>query len=202
MKKFAKRAGVVLLAAAAVCAAVMAFTACGGAPALTATYGSSSHTFMSVYPDLTFKQLTTVVQTINVYDDGSYMLVQNSRSLSGDLSFDPSNTGDTDISGVSDRGYETKIFYGTYTSAEEDGMITLTISAPTGAVYVSSGSAMSNGKYYTTYAWTDKMGTDAGGEDGAMTAEQYLESVSYGEKSIIVDTSTMSFTYVNLSASA
>ena len=201
MKKFAKRAGVVLLAAAAVCAAVMAFTACGGAPALTATYGSSSHTFMSFYPDLTFKRLTTVVQTINVYDDGSYMLVQNSRSLSGDLSFDPSNTGDTDISGVSDRGYETKIFYGTYTSAEEDGMITLTISAPTGAVYVSSGGTMGGG-YYTTYAWTDEMSAAAGGENGAMTAEQYLESVSYGEKSIIVDTSTMSFTYVDLSASA
>lgn len=201
MKKFAKRAGVVLLAAAAVCAAVMAFTACGGAPALTATYGSSSHTFMSAYPGYTFKQLTTIVQTINVYDDGTYMLVQNSRSLSGSLAFDPSNTGDTDISGVSDRGYETKIFYGTYTSAEEDGMITLTISAPTGAVYVSSGGTMGGG-YYTTYAWTDEMSAAAGGEDGAMTAEQYLESVSYGEKSIIVDTSTMSFTYVNLSASA
>ena len=201
MKKFAKRAGVVLLAAAAVCAAVMAFTACGGAPALTATYGSSSHTFMSAYPGYTFKQLTTIVQTINVYDDGTYMLVQNSRSLSGDLSFDPSNSGDTDISGVSNRGYETKIFYGTYTSAEEEGMITLTISAPTGAVYVSSGGAM-GGRYYTTYAWTDEMSAAAGGENGAMTAEQYLESVSYGEKSIIVDTSTMSFTYVDLSASA
>ncbi len=201
MKKFAKRAGVVLLAAAAVCAAVMAFTACGGAPALTATYGSSSHTFMSAYPGYTFKQLTTIVQTINVYDDGTYMLVQNSRSLSGDLSFDPSNSGDTDISGVSNRGYETKIFYGTYTSAEEEGMITLTISAPTGAVYVSSGGAMGGG-YYTTYAWTDEMSAAAGGENGAMTAEQYLESVSYGEKSIIVDTSTMSFTYVDLSASA
>lgn len=201
MKKFAKRAGVVLLAAAAVCAAVMAFTACGGAPALTETYGSSSHTFMSAYPGYTFKQLTTIVQTINVYDDGTYMLVQNSRSLSGDLSFDPSNSGDTDISGVSNRGYETKIFYGTYTSAEEEGMITLTISAPTGAVYVSSGGAMGGG-YYTTYAWTDEMSAAAGGENGAMTAEQYLESVSYGEKSIIVDTSTMSFTYVDLSASA
>lgn len=201
MKKFAKRAGVVLLAAAAVCAAVMAFTACGGAPALTATYGSSSHTFMSFYPGHTFKRLTTIVQTINVYDDGTYMLVQNSRSLSGSLAFDPSNSGDTDISGVSNRGYETKIFYGTYTSAEEEGMITLTISAPTGAVYVSSGGAMGGG-YYTTYAWTDKMSAAAGGENGAMTAEQYLESVSYGEKSIIVDTSTMSFTYVDLSASA
>ena len=201
MKKFVKRAGVVLLAAAAVCAAVMAFTACGGAPALTATYGSSSHTFMSAYPGYTFKQLTTIVQTINVYDDGTYMLVQNSRSLSGELSFDPSNSGDMDISGVSDRGYETKIFYGTYTSAEEEGMITLTISAPTGAVYVSSGGAMGGG-YYTTYAWTDEMSAAAGGENGAMTAEQYLESVSYGEKSIIVDTSTMSFTYVDLSASA
>ncbi len=200
MKKFAKRAGVVLLAAAAVCAAVMAFTACGGAPALTATYGSSSHTFMSAYPQYTFKQLTTIVQTINVYDDGTYMLVQNSRSLSGSLSFDPSNSGDTNIS-ASDRGYETKIFYGTYTSAEEEGMITLTISAPTGAVYVSSGGTMGGG-YYTTYAWTDEMSAAAGGEDGAMTAEQYLESVSYGEKSIIVDTSTMSFTYVDLSASA
>ena len=201
MKKFAKRAGVVLLAAAAVCAAVMAFTACGGAPALTATYGSSSHTFMSAYPGYTFKQLTTIVQTINVYEDGTYMSVQNSRSLSGDRSFDPSNSGDTDISGVSNRGYETKIFYGTYTSAEEEGMITLTISAPTGAVYVSSGGAMGGG-YYTTYAWTDEMSAAAGGENGAMTAEQYLESVSYGEKSIIVDTSTMSFTYVDLSASA
>ena len=58
------------------------------------------------------------------------------------------------------------------------------------------------GGYYTTYAWTDEMSAAAGGENGAMTAEQYLESVSYGEKSIIVDTSTMSFTYVDLSASA
>lgn len=197
MKKFAKRAGVVLLAAAAVCAAVMAFTACGGAPALTATYGSSSHTFMSFYPGHTFKRLTTIVQTINVYDDGTYMLVQNSRSLSGSLAFDPSNTGDTDISGVSDRGYETKVFYGTYISAEEEGMVTLDISAPTSVIYISSGGAGGN-SYYNTLAWTDAMGAAAGGEDGTMTAEQYLESVSYSEKSLLVDTTTMTFPYVDL----
>lgn len=200
MKKFAKKASIAILAAAAVVAAVMVFTACG-APSLTATYGSSTHTFFSAYPGFTYKQLTTVVQTVNVYDDGSYSLVQNSRSLSGDLSFDPSNSGDMDISGVSDRGYETRIFEGTYTSVEEDGMITLTLSAPSSAVVLSSGSATGN-YYYNTLAWTDEMGTLAGGDGAAMTAEQYLVSVAYSEKTVIVDTSTMSFTYVELAPAA
>ena len=96
MKKFHKAVTTVAVAAlsAALCFSLAACGETQKAADLVASYNSSSYTFMTAFPDFTFKQLTSNVQNINVYDDNTYMLMVTTKSLSGDLKFDPSNTGD------------------------------------------------------------------------------------------------------------
>ena len=195
MKKLAKKISIALVVALAAVGMCVSFAACGGAKqaTLTGSYGSGTYTFMSAYPNFTFKQVTTSTQTLNVYDDNSYELIVTSKNLSGDLSFDASNSGDTSTSGTNDRGQTV-----TFTSTEEEGMLSVVISKPTKVVYSGTGNLTMGAGYYNTANWTDKM-SESYQVDGANgTAEQYLASVAFEQTTIVVDLNSYGFNYATL----
>lgn len=118
------------------------------APAvLTAAYGSGTFSFMSAYPGYTFKQVTTSVQNIEVYDDNTYVLTIVNKNLSGDLSFDPENNGTTETAGTNDRGQTVTVYYGAFTSSEEEGIISMTLKTPTHGYTLSSGNVTSGSAF-------------------------------------------------------
>ena len=189
-----------IAASAALIASAGALAACsGGSADLNALYSSGTFTFMSAYPNFTFKQVTTSVQTIKTFDDNTYELTVTSKMISGDLAFDPADTGDMDVSGTNDRGQTVEIYYGTFTSSEEEGLLTLTLSSPTEIVKFSGGNTVGGTSYISTLAWTDAMGQAAAGEgNAALTEEQYIAANAFAQTSIVVDTATYSFTYTTL----
>ncbi len=177
--------------------------ACGGnAPAektLNGYYTSTQNvSFFSAYPQYTYKQATFSVQTLETYSDGTYCLTAVDSNFSGTLTFaDDGNHEEVP------RGVNSTKYYGTFTSKEESGLLTVTLSAPTSVAVASNfsvGEAVLG--YLNTAAWTDEMGTVAGGENGAISAEDYLASVAFGEVSIIIDTATDTFDYTALTPAA
>ena len=200
--KNAKKRTKAMILATAILTTGLLVTGCGsatsgGAGSLEGYYQSTQNVdFLSAYPEYTFKQATFGTESIEVYSDGTYCLTNTTSSFSGDLLFNDDGTH-SEVP----RGDGSMRFYGTYEKTEDSGLLTLKLSAPTsvvvGSIY-SVGDTEALG-YLNTQAWTDEMGSRVGGESGSMTAEEYLESVSYPEMDVIIDTSTGSFDYVNLS---
>lgn len=189
----------IIVASVAIAASVSALAACSGSEAnLTATYTSGTFSFFSSYPSYTFKQLTTSTQTIKTYDDNTYELTVTYKYLSGDLSFDASDSGNNDVSGVNDRGQTVEIYYGTYTSTEEEGLLTLTLNSPTDIIKTAAGNVVSGTYYYNTLAWTDDMGTSASSDGTALTAEQYVEANAFEQTTVVIDMTYYSFDYITL----
>lgn len=205
----------VLKALAAAGVAAVGLTACGNSDnaqsasstaaaeekvdkTLTGFYVSNQNVdFRSMYPTYTFKIATFGLQTVETYADGSYCLTQSTSSFSGGLVFSDDGSHDE-----VPRGSTTYRYTGTYTSAEESGLLTLTLSAPTAVATVDTLSTGSTGcGYVNTEAWTEAMGDRVGGENGTMSAEDYLASVTYPELTLIVDQETASFDYTPLSES-
>lgn len=177
-------------------------TACGGGSAdktLTGYYTSTQNVrFSSFYPTYTFKQATFSVQTLEIYSDNTYCLTATDSNFSGTLTFADDGTHEEVPRGVNSTKY-----FGTFTSKEESGLLTITLSAPTSVAVASNfsvGDAVLG--YLNTEAWTDEMGTLAGGENGAMSAADYLASVAFKEISVIIDTATDTFDYTVLTPAA
>lgn len=200
-----KKKLVIKLAAMAMAIALLAgLTACGGQNAaadktLNGYYTSTQNvSFVSAYPAHTFKQATFSVQTLETYADGTYCLTAVDSNFSGSLTFaDDGNHEEVP------RGVNSTKYFGTFTSAEQSGLLTVTLSAPTSVAVASNYSVGESVLgYLNTAAWTDDMGTVAGGENGAMSAEDYLASVAFNEISIIVDTATDTFDYTVLTPTA
>lgn len=202
MKKMLKKALVPVAVAALAVGTCLSLAACGEtkteAPALTGSYNSSTYTFMTAYPGYTFKQLTTSVQTLNTYSDNTYMITVVAKSLSGDLAFDPSNDGTSSTEGVNDRGQSVKIYFGTYTASEENGLLTVSLSAPTSYVNSRSASATASAAFFNTAAWTDAMKEATKDDDHAegMTGAEFLEANTFAAVNVVVDLSTYGFDYV------
>jgi len=199
MKKFYKILATALMVATIATFAVFA-AACGEpqkAVSMTGMYGSGSYSFMSAYPGYTFKQVTTSVQTLTTYDDGTYVLTVTTKNLSGDLSFDPENKGDTATTGTNDRGQTVTNYYGTFTSTEAEGVLTVVLATPTAVTYIGSGNLTGGAGYYNTNAWTEAMA----GED-ALTAEAYLAKLAFAQTTVVIDTTTNGFTYLTLTPAA
>lgn len=145
---------------------------------LLAAYGACSYNFMSAYPGYTFKQLAFLTQSVEIYDDNTYALTLTSKMLSGSLSFDPQNNGDTtSAQEVVDRGQSLTRYYGSYTAKDEEGLITLDLAKPT------SGYSLSTGNL-------------AGG------AGSYVGAPAIEALSILVDAETYSFDYAQLATVA
>ena len=193
------------IAAMAMAIALLAgLTACGSneAPAdktLNGYYTSTQNvTFISAYPQYTFKQATFSVQTLETYADGTYCLTAVDSNFSGTLTFADDGTHEEIPRGVNSTKY-----FGTFTSTEQSGLLTVTLSAPTSVAVASNYSVGDTVLgYLNTAAWTDEMGTLVGGENGAMSAADYLASVAFGESSIIIDTATDTFDYTVLTPAA
>ncbi|AIQ51425.1 hypothetical protein [Paenibacillus sp. FSL R7-0331] len=165
----------------------------GGQP--SAVYASTTNVaFASAYPEYTFKQAIFGVQSIETFADNTYVLTSTDTFYSGHLLFNDDGKYD-----VVPRGASIIKYYGTLTSTDADGLVTLELSKPTAVITNSSYSAGTNPiGYVNTSEWTDEMGTAVGGEGPALSAEEYLESVSFPETSIIVDAANDSFDYVVL----
>lgn len=181
-----------------VLALTMAFglSACGKEEAkgqLTGYYASTSNVaFRSAYPEHTFKQATFGVQNIETFSDNTYCLTDTETFYSGALEFNDNGKYD-----VVPRGANITKYYGTYTAADEGGLVTLVLSKPTAVISNSSYSAGANPVgYVNTNAWTDAMGTAVGGDGPALSAEEYLESAAFPETTIIVDAAKTSFDYI------
>lgn len=144
-------------------------------------YGSGKFGFMSAYPAYTFKQVSGYTQTVVTYEDGTYEMTVATKNISGALAFDPEDAGNRDTSGSNDRGQSVVIYYGTYTSAEEEGLLTVNLSKPTKAVSVVTGNSTA-GNAYTN----------------SETNAEYLATVAFDATELIVDTSTYGFDYATL----
>ncbi len=196
-----KKAFLTKIAAMAMAITLLAsLAACGSneAPAdktLNGYYTSTQNvSFFSAYPEYTFKQATFSVQTLETYADGTYCLTSVDSNFSGSLTFADDGNHDEVPRGVNSTKY-----FGAYTSDEESGLLTVTLSAPTSVAVASNysvGEAVLG--YLNTADWTDEMGTVAGGENGVMSAEDYLASVTFDEITVIIDTATDTFDYTVL----
>lgn len=179
---------------------IIGMTGCGssaGNTDMTGYYTSNQNVnFMSAYPDYTFKQATFGIQTLEVYSDGTYCLTDTESSFSGTLTFADDGTHEEVPRGASSTKY-----YGTYTQTDESGLLSVTLSAPTSVAVASNYSVGDTAMgYIDTKSWTDEMGTIVGGEEGVMTADEYLTSVAFDETVLIVDSTTDSFDYFVLNA--
>ena len=189
---------VLALALSLTCLAAVFAGCSGGDASITGVYTSSRFTFQSMYPNYTFKLLTNSVQSIKLYDDSTYEFTVSSTSLSGGLSFDPTNSGDQTADATS-RGQVVQIYMGSYTSTEEEGLLTVTLETPTQYIYNSVGGVVGYNGYINTSDWTDQMSTDLGGESGSITAEEYLDTVAFSPVTVTIDLASYSFNYVTLS---
>lgn len=194
-----KKIAAIAISAAALVASFGVLAGCsGGDASITGVYTSSTFTFQSMYPNITFKFLTNSVQSIRLYDDNTYEFTVSSNSLSGGLSFDPTNSGDQTADATS-RGQVVQIYMGSYTSAEEEGLLTVTLGTPTQYIYNSVGGVAGYNGYINTSDWTEKMATELGGENGSITAEEYLDTVAFSPVTVTIDLASYSFNYVTLS---
>lgn len=160
---------------------------------ISGMYGSGAFSFFSAYPGYTFKQLSGATQTLVTNKDGTYELTVTNKSLSGALSFDPEDKGNTDTSNTNDRGQSVVIYTGNYVVTDEEGLLSISLEKPTGVISITSGNSTSGSSYYNTAAWTDAMSASA-----AKTAEEYLAGTAFTPVTIIVDSSTYGFDYVSL----
>ena len=201
--KMVKRMQVVVLAMVL----AFSFTACGKkaiiAPIvqteLSGLYASNENVaFMSAYPAYTYKQATFSVQTIEIYTDNTYCLTNTSTMFSGALTF--SDSGEhTEVP----RGSDITKYYGTFTSKDEEGLKTITMSTATSVVAnLSFGTSKAGIGYVNTKEWTEAMGTATGTAGATLTAEQYLAKVALPETSVIVDTTNSLFQYIAPTAAA
>ena len=164
---------------------------------LIAFYESTQNlSFYSAYPEYTYKQATFDLETLELYSDGTYCLTATDLSYSGTLTFSDDGTHEE-----IPRGAVATRYYGTFTEMESDGIANITLAAPTQIVMNNSFSAGASAiGYVNTADWTDTMST-AVSEDGTpVTAEDYLAAKAFPETSILVDTSTGIFDYINLGA--
>ena len=104
--------------------------------AMTGRYISTQNVaFMSAFPQYTFKMATFGIQTLELYDDGTYRLIDTENSFSGSLTFADDGTYE-----VVPRGGDVYVYTGTYDAISDSGLLMVTLSAPTGLEVASSNS--------------------------------------------------------------
>ena len=99
--------------------------------AMTGRYISTQNiAFVSAYPQYTFG-----IQTLELYDDGTYRLIDTENSFSGGLIFADDGTYE-----AIPRGGDVYVYTGTYEAISDSGLLMVTLSAPTGLEVTSSNS--------------------------------------------------------------
>ena len=150
--------------------------------------------FLSAYPEHTFKQAAFGVQTLELIGEDKYELTSTVTYYSGALEFNDNGTHDE-----VPRGTDVMVYYGSYAANEEDGLLTIDLEKPetiVSNISLSAGSAEVG--YVNTNKWTDDMGAAVGGDSGSISAADYLEKEAFDAMTVIVETDTASFDYIQL----
>lgn len=150
--------------------------------------------FMSAFPEFTFKQASFGTQTLELVGEETYKLTSTVSHHSGELEF----SDDGNLSQVP-RGAEVMVYYGSYTETDQDGLITIDLNKPEDIVanLSHSAGAMPIG-YLNTAEWTDEMSEAAGGDEGPISADEFLEREAFEPITVIIDEGTASFDYIQL----
>ncbi len=195
MKRF--KLSVVILSI--ICMFCCLFTACDNEVEATVTgkYLSSQNvSYRTFLPTFNYKTMTIGHETLTLYSDGTYVIVLETDTLkggAGSLSFPDEITSEAPVT-YELGGSAEKTYYGTYTSTNEDGIITVELATPTRIVTCSINTVSEQAiTYVDTANWTDAMAT----EDVA-DAAAYLSANAFEAVTIIVVESTGLFDYVAL----
>ncbi len=203
MKKHSKLAAFALAAAMA-----LTLAACGGggkasAGKVTGVYLSpASLSYANMRPQYNYYLTTFAQQEITLMDDNTYCLVVSSSTFSALELAESTN----DAKGNERENYVTK-FYGAYTSQANDldeDLLDVKLSAPTRVVR-----SFDQLYWADTDNWNDAMGkavvpADVDPSTGApvanpdaqpWTAQQYLESLTFPETTVQLNTKTSSFDF-------
>lgn len=203
MKKHSKLAAFALAAAMA-----LTLAACGGggkasAGKVTGVYLSpASLSYANMRPQYNYYLTTFAQQEITLMDDNTYCLVVSSSTFSALELAESTN----DAKGNERENYVTK-FYGAYTSQANDldeDLLDVKLSAPTRVVR-----SFDQLYWADTGNWNDAMGkavvpADVDPSTGApvanpdaqpWTAQQYLESLTFPETTVQLNTKTSSFDF-------
>ena len=158
------------------CAAAMAtsafgLTACGTPAAeVTGRYLSNNDmTWANMLPTYNYFYANIITQEIQTLSDGTYVLTVNTVMFSN---FHVGPDVPTGEETWNDRGQTSTKYYGTYTSVEDEGDLTLTLSAPERAIYESFGNLPIDST--VTYG-DDQVVTSMGG--GETTYNDYIAAV-------------------------
>ncbi len=147
--------------------------------AMTGSFISTQNvSFMSAYPEYTFKMATFGIQYLELHEDGSYTLVDTENSFSGSLTFSDDGTYE-----VVPRGGDVRVYTGTYDGIADSGLLMVTLSAPTGLEIVSSNSIAS---------------MNSEGEEA--TLETLLAKYGFADTEIMIDEATGIFDYIVVGA--
>ena len=202
MKKSSKLAALLLAGAL-----VLSLTACGGggsaAGKVTGVYLSpASLSYTNMRPQYNYYLTTFTQQEITLMDDNTYCLVVSASTFSA-LELAESTS---DAKGNERENSITK-FYGTYTSQVNDldeDLLDVKLSAPTRVVR-----SFDQLYWVDTANWSDAMGKAvvpaeidpttgaavANPDAQPWTAQQYLESMTFPETSVQMNTKTSSFDF-------
>ena len=144
-------------------------------PALTGRYISNQNVdFFSSYPEYTFKMATFGIEVLELFDDGTYRLLDTESSFSGALAFEDDGTYD-----VVPRGGDVRVYTGTYDALSDSGLLMVTLSAPE-TLEISSTNSIS--------AMTTEEGTE----------EDPMEKYGFEETDIMIDEATGEFDYFSV----
>lgn len=167
----AKKALVTLGLAAVAATSVVAFSGCGAKAAeSTGLYVSNNNlSYANFLPNYNYFSATISTQSIETFSDNTYCLTIQTTAFSN-ISLGPDvATGEETWN---DRGQTITYYYGTFTSVEDEGDVTLTLSAPTKTIYITYGTIALDSTQ--TYA-ADLTYTDAAGNE--VSYNDYIASI-------------------------
>jgi len=200
MKKFTKKLIVAIVAVmAAVCLSV-SLAACGGKTASVKAVYSADPGGQGTAKYLTapMQMLLTNVETVTLYDDDTYCLSVSTTLVTGLTAI--SGTGE-----IINRGTTVTEYYGTYTSTEDSGIISLKLAKPARVTVANTNTLFTGGLpvgYYDTANWntaTEEAFTAANAmlQLETVTAETVLNKFAFNETEIAVSSGV--FDYVAVS---
>lgn len=159
---------------------------------LEAAYTSPAKmSYTNMRPTYNYYLTTFSHLSLEIYDDGTYVLTLSSSQFSAVVLPEEGN----DFSGNERENYFLK-FYGEFTSEVDEldeTIINYTLKVPTRVVYI-----FDSTNFYDTANWTDQMATNAGSEEESMTSADYLASRVFEEMVMPASKDNFSIEYVNL----
>ena len=136
-------------------------------------------TFMSAYPQYTFKMATFGIQYLELVDETTYRLIAVENSFSGALLFSDDGTYD-----VVPRGGDVRIYTGTYEAFSDSGLLFCTLHAPETLTVTSTNSIAAASASFTGEAAAEP------------TMEELLAQYGFEDVELMIDEETGVFDYI------